>query len=372
MGRSDSSDLLVVGAGVIGLSIAWRAAERGLSVRVLERGMPGAGASSAAAGILAPTEPHEWEGARGELNLASMAAWRSFAEQLTDVSGLDVGYRRDGSLRIALAEEQLAGLEAVRAVLSAAGIEHAPLDHDACLREEPGLRGVLAGLLAPEDAHVDTVALVAALAAACSARGVELEAGVEPTSSLLDAEGRLEALSLSDGRTVSAGLIVACSGAWTAQARWLPPAVGAADVRPVAGEYVLASGPPDARVCRRIVRSVDGPVVPRRAGRYWIGTSVRDAGYATQPRLGTVADVLTRIAAFLPAVEDLQVERVGIGLRPATSTGMPLVGASDVAGLAWATGHGREGILQAPPTAEAIVGLATGEAPDRLFVRRSA
>jgi glycine oxidase len=256
--------------------------------------------------------------------------------------------------------------------LSAAGIEHAPLDHDACRREEPGLRGVLAGLLAPEDAHVDTVALVAALAAACSARGVELEAGVEPTSSLLDAEGRLEALSLSDGRTVSAGLIVACSGAWTAQARWLPPAVGAADVRPVAGEYVLASGPPDARVCRRIVRSVDGPVVPRRAGRYWIGTSVRDAGYATQPRLGTVADVLTRIAAFLPAVEDLQVERVGIGLRPATSTGMPLVGASDVAGLAWATGHGREGILQAPPTAEAIVGLATGEAPDRLFVRRSA
>jgi glycine oxidase len=365
--RSESSDLLVVGAGVIGLSIAWRAAERGLSARVLERRAPGAGASPAAAGILAPTEAHEWEGARGELNLAAMAAWRGFAERLTVASGLDIGYRRDGSLRIALCEEQIAALDAVRGALSAAGIEHALLDQSECLREEPGLRGVLAGLLAPNDAHVDTVALISALAAACAGREVALEVGVEPISSRVDADGRLEAVRLSDGRTVSASLVVVCSGAWTAQATWLPPVVRAPAVRPLAGEYVLARGPLDVRVCRRIVRSVDGPVVPRRAGRYWIGTSVREAGYATQPRLGTVGEMLNRTAAFLPAVEDLQVERVGIGLRPATSSGTPLVGDSGVPGLAWATGHGREGILQAPPTAEAIVRLARGEAPDRLF-----
>lgn len=350
--------MLVVGAGVIGLSVAWRAAERGLSVRVLERDVPGAGASSAAAGILAPTDPHEWQGAHGELNLAAMAAWRRFAEELADASGLDIGYRRDGSLRIAQCEEQLAGLDAARGALSAAGIEHALLDQDACLREEPGLRGVLAGLLAPGDAHVDAVALMSALAAACAARGVALEAGVEPLSSRVDAGGRLEALSLSDGRTLGASLIVACSGAWSSQAGWLPDGLLAPAIRPVAGEYVLASGPADAPVCRRIVRSVGGSVVPRRAGRYWIGTSVREAGYATRPRLGTVREVLARTAGFLPAVEDLQVERVGIGLRPATSNGMPLVGESGVAGLAWATGHGREGILQAPTTAEAIVRLA--------------
>jgi len=96
---------------------------------------------------------------------------------------------------------------------------------------------------------------------------------------------------------------------------------------------VLARGrPADAPVCRRVVRSVDGSVVPRRSGRYWIGTSVREAGYAAQPRLGTVREVLARAAGFLPAIEDLQVERIGIGLRPATADGMPLIGASAVPG----------------------------------------
>jgi glycine oxidase len=85
---------------------------------------------------------------------------------------------------------------------------------------------------------------------------------------------------------------------------------------------------------------------------------VREAGYAARPRFGSVREVLARAAGFLPALEDLQIERVGIGLRPATADGLPLVGASGVPGLAWATGHGREGILQAPTTAEAIVRLA--------------
>jgi glycine oxidase len=355
----ESADLLVVGAGVIGLTAAWRAAQRGLSVRVVERDRVGRGATAAAAGILAPTDAAEWHGARGAVNLAAMAGWADFAAELRDASGDDVGYRRSGSLRLALDAAERRTLEELAASLAAAGVEHAVLDADACVAEEPGVRGAVAGLLSPGDAHVATDRLLTALTRACARAGVDLAERIEPTALLRARDGAVEGARLSDGTVQRAALTVVAAGAWTSQAPWLPPEARP-PVRPLAGEYLLLRGKP---VCRRIVRTAAGSIAPRADGRLWTGTTLRAAGYASLPGAEPLRAILDRWIAVIPAIADLGVERTGIGLRPATPDGMPFVGPTGIPGLALATGHGREGIIQAPLTGEGVAALAAGEPP---------
>jgi glycine oxidase len=332
-------------------------------VTVVERQAPGAGASSVAAGLLAPSDPEEWEGVRGAFNLAAMADWPAFAAELEAAASTTIGYRRDGALRIALTDADRPGLEIARRAMAAAGIEHTELDADGVRAEEPGLRGPVAGLLIPGDAHVATDRLVAALAVAARRTGVRILTGVEPVAALRGPGGALEGVALSDGTELRAGLTVLATGAWSSQTAWLPEEVRP-PVRPVLGEYVLLRQSDDdgaGPVCRRVIRGGGGSVAPRDDGRYWVGTTVRDAGYATLPRADAVHDVLDRWLALLPALGALGVERAGAGLRPRTPDGLPIVGRCAIAGLVLATGHGREGIMHAPLTGAAVAGLAAGE-----------
>jgi glycine oxidase len=138
-------------------------------------------------------------------------------------------------------------------------------------------------------------------------------------------------------------------------------------VRPLAGEYLLLRGDPSRPLCRRAVRGRHGSIAPREGGVYWVGTTVRDAGYAELPSAGAVHEILHRWTAVLPAIAELGVLHAGHGLRPATPDGMPYVGATAIPGLALATGHGREGIIHAPLTGEAIAALAAGEEPAALL-----
>jgi glycine oxidase len=350
-------DLLIVGGGVIGLATAWRAAERGLAVRVVERARPGAGASTAAGGILSPTEPHEWEGALGAFNVAAVGAWPRFAERLAAASGGDVGFRRTGSLRVARDDAEAAELAHAERALAAAGVPLVALDEDGCRREEPGIAGVVRGLLSPDDAQVDTLPLVRSLERAMRRAGVEIAVGVEPVGAL-DGAGRLEGLRLSDGTEQPAGLTVLCAGAWSSQATWLAPELRP-PVRPVAGEYAVVRAEPG--ICRRMIRAPRAPIIPRGDGRYWIGSTIREAGYVTAPHARSLAGVLAGALGLLGRLGDGEVERVGVGLRPATPDGLPLVGPSALPGLAVATGHGRDGIVHASLTAEALAGLALGD-----------
>jgi glycine oxidase len=357
---SEPSDLLVVGAGAIGLSAAWRAAQRGLRVCVVERDRPGAGATPAAAGLLAPTDPDEWRGARGAFNVAAMAAWPAFASELERAGDGPIAYRRDGALRIALDEDERAELVLAASVLRDAGVPHTLVDAAGALAAEPNVRGAVAGLIVDSDAHVDTGRLVSGLARACARAGVRVRAPVEPLSTLRDHDGRIEGVRLSDGTEERAALTVLATGAWSAQATWLPEEVRPA-VRPLTGEFVMLQGDPDAPVVRRAVRGRHGSVAPREGGVLWVGTTVRDAGYVTAPSAGAIHQILHRWTSLVPAIADLGVIRVGHGLRPVSPDGMPYVGASAIPGLAVATGHGREGIIHAPLTGEAIAALAAGE-----------
>lgn len=354
---SDEVDLLIVGAGAIGLSIAWRAAERGLRVRIVERAHAGAGASTAAAGILAPPRAvDELRGERGAATLRALARWPGFAAALERASGVPVGYRVDGMLRLARDDRERDELGGFAAALADAGVEHVLLDGDGVAAQEPGVRGVAAGLLVPGEAQVATDRLVAALVRACARAGARLDEGVEPAAALRDGDGRLAGVRLSDGSEQRAGLTVAAIGAWSATAAWLP-AEGRPAVRPLAGEWLLLRGRP---VCRRVLRTADGSLAPRADGLHWVGTTVRDAGFVTHPRADALAAILTRWMALVPAVGALELVRAGVGLRPDSVDGAPIVGATAVDGLAVATGHGREGIVHAPLVAEAIVDLAAG------------
>lgn len=353
-------DLLVVGGGAIGLATAWRGAQRGLRVRVVERDRPGAGASTAAAGILAPLDPPDPDDAHGAFTLAAMAGWEAFAAELQDAAGDAIGFRRAGALRVARDHAECVALEAAAAALDAAGTEHEVLGAAGCAAEEPGLHGAVAGLLTPDVAQVDTERLVAALVVAARRAGVAIDAGLEPVAALPGPDGAVAGVRLSDGSRQPAALTLVAAGAWSARAAWLPEAVRP-PVRPLAGEHLLLRAAPGVPPpCRRIVRTIDGSVAVRDGGRCWVGTTVRAAGYVALPEAGALRDVLARATALLPALASLGVERAGVGLRPGTPDGLPIVGPAALDGLAVATGHGREGIVHAPATAAAVAGLAAG------------
>lgn len=349
----DRVDLLVVGAGVIGLACAWRAARAGLRVRVLERGRVGVGATSAAAGILAPGAAAGWRDAR---NVEALRRWPAFAADLEAAAGVPLGLRADGLLHLARDDRERDGLDALAGALGEAGVDHERLDADGVAAREPGVRGAVAGLLVPGVAHVEGGRLLDALARACAHAGARLDEGVAPSGLLRAADGAVRGVRLADGRALPARLTVAALGAWSATAAWLPEEVRP-EVRPLAGEYLLLEGP---AACRHVIRTPDGSAVPRAGGRLWLGTTVRDAGLVAVPDDAALAAIRARWAEVLPATARLALAGAGVGLRPASVEGAPIVGQSGLDGLALATGHGREGVLQAPLAAAAVVDLATG------------
>src|SRR3954462_2257998 len=179
--RRTGYDVVVVGGGVIGLSCAWRAAERGLSVVVLERDEPGAGASGVAAGMLAPvTEADFGEHALLRLNLASRSMWRGFAAELEERTGLTCGYRESGALVVAAERDDVDELRRLHAFQDSLGLEAEWLTPRQCRELEPGLSPRIAGgVLAPQDGHSDPRAALRALRAAFEAAGGEVIEGQE-------------------------------------------------------------------------------------------------------------------------------------------------------------------------------------------------
>jgi len=210
----------------------------------------------------------------------------------------------------------------------------------------------VAGVFAPGDAHVDTQALIAALEAAARAAGVLVSSGVEPTA--LHAGAAVDGVVLGDGTRQAAGKVVLATGAWSGTSAWLSPELRP-PVRPVFGEMLLLAGEP---ACRHVVRTPGGSIVPRDDGRHWVGVTYRDEGFADAPTAAGVHEILDRVLPLLPALGRLRVERVAGGLRPIGDASLPFVGPSPLPGLIWATGHGREGIIQAPVAARTVADLA--------------
>jgi glycine oxidase len=339
---STGFDVAVIGGGVIGLSVAWRARSRGLSVLVLDRGEPGGGTSRVAAGMLAPaSEADAQERALLALGLESARLWGPFAAELHDVSGLDVGLRTQGTLAVARDGDEKRWLERELDLRERLALRATRLLPSAARALEPALApSIRLGVEFPDDYSADPRALVAALVAACERAGVVLAPHTEVTS-------------LDD---VDAAQVVLAAGPWSAALAPLP-------VRPVKGQTIRLRGEP---LLERTVRFETGYLVPRVDGRIVLGATMEERGFDTAVTALAVHDLLRDAAELVPGILELEIEELIAGLRPGTPDNAPLIGRLDDR-VVVATGHHRNGILLAPVTARLVAEELAGEPEEHAF-----
>ena len=373
-------DLVVVGGGIVGLAVAWRAARAGLTVTVLDPA-PGDGATHAAAGMLAPvTEADFGEDDALRLHLAAGALWPGFAADLRAATGADVGLRTAGTLTLAYDADDLALVRRLLALHAAHGLASHELTVVEARRREPYLGPRVAGAAwAPADHAVDPRAVHAALLAALAdpagdasrhgARAVVVRAAA--TRLERDPAGHVVGVHDDGGRLHAAGAVVVAAG-WESGA--LLRDVPGVDVptRPVKGQTLRLDAGPDLaleHVVRGVVQGRPVYVVPRavaadgpRAGHreVVVGATTEENPDDRRATAGGVFALLRDARALLPGIDEAALVDVTPRARPATPDNLPLVGATAVPGLHVATGHGRNGILLAPLTADAVVAGLTG------------
>lgn len=360
---AERDEVLIAGGGVIGLACAWRAAQRGLSVRVLERSDAlAAGATGVAAGMLAPVGEASWgEESLLELGLHSMRLWDDFAAELSDQSGEPAGYGRIGALHVALDRDEAADLRRRHDLHSRLELDSHWLRPSECRELEPGLATkVTAGLHAPHEGAADPVALASALAAAIARLGGSIELSAEVSEARFDGDG-IE-VGLVDGRQFGGERLVVATGCWSGSAEWLPGELRP-PVRPVKGEILTLRGAGEP-VCDRIVAGERVYIVPRSDGRLLVGATVEERGFETAVTAGGVHELLREAYRVLPDIAELELLEARAGLRPGTPDNAPLIGVAEShPAVVFATGHYRNGVLLAPVTAAAVAALLAGDPP---------
>jgi glycine oxidase len=358
-----SPDVVVIGGGVIGLAVAWRASRAGLLVTVLERGRPGGETSHVAAGMLAPvSEASPAELGLLALGLRSAATYHEFAAELTEASGRDLGYLRCGTLAVARDGDEAEALEREFVMRRGLGLEVRRLRPGAARRIEPALAPTLRlALEVPDDHAIDPRRLTAALAVAVERGGGVLRAGAEVAAAVVE-DGRAAGVVLTDGERVSAAQVVVAAGPWSGQLEGLPPAA-CLPIRPVKGQILRLHDPAGPGLLAHVLRTPAGYVVPRGDGRYVLGATVEERGFDLTVTAGGVFELLRDVIEVVPGFSELALDECSAGLRPGTPDGAPAIGPGAIPGLHWATGHHRNGILLAPLTAELVVSALLGEPP---------
>jgi glycine oxidase len=361
------ADVVVVGGGVIGLSVAWEASSRGLSVCVVDPS-PGHGASWVAAGMLAPvTEATFGEATLVRLLLQASERWPSFVERLSAASGEDPGFRACGTVVVAADGSDRAAIDRVLAYQHELGLAATRLSANECRAVVPSLApGIRGGATVPGDHQVDNRRLVAALLAACAASGVTLVPD-QASAVALGADGGATGVVLTGGSTLAAGTVVAAAGARTPCLGGLAPGV-LPPVRPVKGHVVrlrgTASRPLLERTLRGLVHGRPCYLVPRDDGSLVVGATTEERGFDTTVQAGAVHTLLDDARSLVPGIDELELVECLAGLRPGSPDNCPWVGPTAVPRLVAATGHYRNGILLTPITADAVATfLTTGSVP---------
>ncbi len=348
-------DVIVVGGGLMGCSVAYRLAQRGLRVVVLEKSVPGAEASSAAGGILGPTVESFDRPIALELGLRSRELHAELAEELLERTGLDVGFRRCGVTRLAFGAVEAEALDAQADRLVARGVRCERWSREDLSREEPACAAeALSALHMPDDAQVEPRVLLDAVALAAERIGVGFRSGA--TVHAIAMEGaRVSGVQLDEGSLLAPHVVVA-AGSWTTTLPGLPLRRGT--IFPVRGQMISARTRPP--LFRSVVFGAGGYVVTRPDGRVLCGSTEEHVGFrrgVTFAGLARVIEIATRIS---PSLADVAIEDHWSSFRPGTADGLPLVGRAGPEGLFLASGHFRNGILLAPLTAELVADAVTG------------
>jgi len=360
-----SWDVLLIGAGIIGLSLAIELRKKGMRVLIVERGEPGREASYAAAGMLAagdeipaPLKPLAEESAR---------MYPEFVHELEDESGLKVDLRDHGTIVIScdghlpdgaelLSPQRLKSLEP--AVDLSVTFGESPLlpraGRNEARADEKGEQGVsplhnqgrICAAYLPERS-VDPRALVAAAIRAARHREVDISSGTEVESLLV--EGWRTVGVKTDKTTYSAGRVVNCAGAWAGSI-----APYAFPVNPVKGQMLAVV---DAPPLKHVVRSKKVYLVPRSDGRLVIGSTLEDVGFDKKTDADTMQHLFASAVELVPGIAQSRRNEAWAGLRPGTPDDLPILGETSISGFFAATGHYRDGILLAPITARLMADL---------------
>jgi glycine oxidase len=348
--------VVIIGAGVVGLGIAWRLARRA-AVTVFDRGKAGAGASHAAAGMLAACcEAEPGEEALVALGRESQARWPAFAEELAQASGIDVELRREGTLVLALTADDQAEIAHRLEFQRRLDLPLEWLSAAATRAREPHLAGKIAGALySPQDHQVDNRKLVAALRIAAEAAGATIHEH-RPVKEIFVQGGRAKGVVLDDGTIAAADLVVLAAGAWSRSIGGLPPD-RRPPVRPVKGQMLALKMDAAAPLLHHVLWAPGAYLVPRRDGRLVIGGTVEERGFDETVTAGGMLTLLEAAWRAIPAVEELPIDEIWVGHRPGSRDDAPILARGPLEGLFYATGHHRNGILLAPVTADAMARL---------------
>ena len=348
-------DVIIIGAGIIGLSLAISLRKQGLRVLIVERGEPGREASHAAAGMLAGSGAEIPPPLR-VLAEESARLYPEFVHELEDESGNRVDLRDQGTILLSsdgsspesaarLSSEQLSWLEPALAVAG----RGRPRLHESREIAESG--EVTAAYLS--ERSVDPRALVAAAIKAAHHREVDISSGTE-VKGLLASEGRVTGVQ-TEKTSYSSTIVVNCAGAW---AGCIAP--HRFPVRPVKGQMLAVVGGP---VLKHVVRSAKVYLVPRSDWRLVIGSTLEDAGYNKQTSVNTIQQLFHAAIELAPGLSESKVHEAWAGLRPGTPDDLPILGETSTSGYFIATGHFRDGILLAPVTAQVMTKLVLGSSP---------
>jgi glycine oxidase len=351
----------IIGAGVVGLGIAWRLAARGVEVAVFDKGAAGAGATHAAAGMLAAcAEAEPGEEALVALGRDSQARWPAFAEELRLASGIDVELRREGTLVIALTADDQARLFHHLEFQKRLDLPLQWISAAETRRREPHLAGKLAGaVFSPEDHQVDNRKLATALAVAAKAAGASIHEHA-PVAAISSQGRRVDGIVLADGRKHAADVVVLAAGAWSRgiarsiadmAPQSLPP------VRPIKGQMLALRMDKAAPLVSHVIWGPGIYLVPRLDGRLIVGATVEEKGFDCTLTAGGLLTLLEAAWRAVPAIEELPIDEMWVGHRPGSRDDAPILGPAPLDGLIYATGHHRNGILLAPVTADTIARL---------------
>ncbi len=337
-------DVIIVGGGIIGLSLSIALRKRGAKVLIVERGEPGREASHAAAGMLVDCAA-ETPVALQSLASASARMYPEFVHELQDESGANVDLRDQGTLVFPAPEDGNERLGFTGESLSPARL----------VELEPALADPKRPAFYLKERSVDPRALSAAALKAAKHRDVDISSGTA-VNAVLVADGQVT--GVSTGKTsYQAPVVVNCAGAWAGQ---FPPY--RFPTRPVKGQMLCVIGVHG--LLRHVIRAPEVYLVPRSDGRILIGATVEEAGYDKR----TDPDIIQRMhqAAIhlVPSLRDARVHEAWAGLRPGSPDNLPILGETETPGYFVATGHFRDGILLAPVTAHVMAQVVSGVKPE--------
>jgi len=362
-----TSDIIVVGAGIIGCAVADELARRGASVEVVDDRPIAMGATQASAGVLAPFIEAREGNPLLDLAVRSLELYDDFMSRVTSATGTAVTYRRTGTLDVALDQHDLETLKATAGVLERRGVPALMLDAAATRAEEPHLAdGALGALLIEVHGFVAAADLARALGASARRNGAQL---IEPTRVRTIASRSGEMVVETEKGSLSAGAVVLAAGSWSAEIRiegvsQKPP------IRPVRGQLLHLSwkGIP----LRRVTWSSRCYLVPWDDGTVLVGATAEDAGFDERATVAGVRDLLEAVCDLTPHAWSAGFTGARVGLRPGTADGLPIIGASQrLPNLMYATGHFRNGILLAPLTAALVADALLENRIDPLLARVS-